>query len=287
MVNQILIGDNPFIGISHLSQERAAEEAKASTDAVMERVLTAAVDAGARGFAFSTHPKILRMFRTLAQNGGSDILKRLDYYVLTPYALGYVKQANIGGTVALALKIMRGLGSSFLDFEKIPSLFLRRELDPFLKVLPRGRVKAVLLHEILTEPIIAFRSWSILQKLGDYVSDEIGASFGIETRNLGYLHPQAGNWKIPAEYIMTPANPIGYQMAPSRRDCESAISALGRVAKIIAINTLASGASSLSEAAAYLTTMRDSLDAVTTASVSPERIGGNVRVLLEALHDGP
>src|SRR5207249_1784251 len=83
-------------------------------DAVMGRVLTAAVDAGATGFTFTTHPKILSMFRTLAQNGEADILKKLDYYILTPYALGYVKKANIGGTVELALNIIRGLGSSFI-----------------------------------------------------------------------------------------------------------------------------------------------------------------------------
>ena len=287
MASQILIGDNPFIGVSHLSSGKGVDEERVATNDQMKQVLKAALDAGANGFTFTTHPKILDLFRYLERNG-ADILDRLDYYILTPYAYEYVRQANLRGTVDLAWGILRTLGfsgvsSMLLSMDSIPSHFIRRELEPFLEILPKKRVKAVLLHEILTEPIIAFESWKLLKRLGEDLSKETGVSFGIETRNAGYLEPSMAELSSVAAYVMTPFNPLGYQMAPSKEACESTVSALGKRTKVIAMNTMASGALTLEESANYLVDRRNSLYAVTTASVNPHRIGENVRILLEAL----
>jgi len=290
LASQILVGDNPFIGVSHLSSGKGVDEERAATNDQMERVLKAALEAGANGFTFTTHPKILDLFRHLSEGGSADVLDRLDYYVLTPYAYEYVRQANLRGTVDLAWSILRrmgvsGVGSMLLDMDTIPSHFIRSELAPFLEILPKKRVKAVLLHEILTEPIIAFGSWNILRKLRHDVSRETGTSFGIETRNLGYLDSCMRDVSTAADYVMTPLNPLGYQMAPSKGACENVVSALGKHVKIIAMNTLASGASTLQESADYLASMKRSLYAVATASVNPNRIRGNVRALAEALRE--
>jgi len=290
LATRILVGDNPFIGVSHLSSGKGVDEERVATNDQMERVLKAALDAGATGFTFTTHPKILDLFNHLEGKSG-DILDRLDYYILTPYAYEYVRQANLRGTVDMAWSILRtlgvsGVGSMLLSMDSIPAHFIRRELEPFLEILPKNRVKAVLLHEVLTEPIIAFGSWKLLRRLGQDVTKETGISFGIETRNAGYLGPSMSDLSAAASYVMTPLNPLGYQMAPSKEACEKVVSALGKETKIIAMNTLASGASTLEESARYLSDMKDSLYAVTTASVNPDRISGNVRTLLEALHGG-
>ena len=272
--------------------EKGVGEEKLATNESMKRVLEAALDAGADGFTFSTHPKVLDLFKYLAKGDGADLLDRLDYYILTPYAYEYVRQANVKGTVNLALSVLKtmgvgGVGTALLDMEKVPSLFIKRELDPFLKILPKKRVKAVLLHEILAEPVIAFRSWEVLKKLSRDISRGTGASFGIETRNAGCLSTFTSELRDTADYVMTPLNPLGYQMAPSKEECENVVSTLGKSTKIIAMNTLASGASTLEEAAEYLAKMNDDLYAVTTASVNPDRISGNVRVLMKALRSEP
>jgi len=290
LATRILVGDNPFIGVSHLSSGKGVDEERVATNDQMERVLKAALDAGATGFTFTTHPKILDLFRYLEEKD-ADVLDQLDYYILTPYAYEYVRQANLRGTVDLAWGILKslgvsGVGSMLISMDSIPSHFIKRELEPFLEILPKKRVKAVLLHEILTEPIIAFGSWKLLGRLGRDVTRETGASFGIETRNAGYLETSISELRAAAGYIMTPLNPLGYQMAPSKGACESVVSAFGKETKVIAMNTLASGASTLEESARYLSRMKDSLYAVTTASVNPSRIGGNVRVLREALRGG-
>jgi hypothetical protein len=74
------------------------------------------------------------------------------------------------------------------------------------------------------------------------------------------------------EYLMTPFNPLGYQMVPSKEATERSVRELCKKIKIVAINVLASGAVTLEQAIAYLTEHKENRYAVTSASVNPSRI---------------
>lgn len=294
MVVEFLLGDNPFIGVSHLSQEKAREERKEASLENRARVIEAAIEGGATGFTFSTHEANLELLNYLRESKPS-VLERLNYYILVPYAAGYVRMANITGTPGLVKRILstvvrrRGLGSTVellrvaAKPERAAVLFLESELEPYLRVLPSNRVKAILLHEIATELIVAFRLCEFLKVLGDGVRKVLGVPLGLETRNAGQTMAMLEECGWYPEYLMTPMNPLGYQMAPSKEEAEEAIARLAGKTRVIAVNTLASGAVGLEESIAYLRRFKDVVYAVTSASTKPHRIKRNFELLRENL----
>jgi hypothetical protein len=79
---------------------------------------------------------------------------------------------------------------------------------------------------------------------------------------------------------MTPMNPPGYQMAPSKEEAEEAIRKLGgRGTKIIAINILASGAVTIEEACKYLEPFKNIIHAVAYGTSKPQRARENALLL--------
>jgi len=85
---------------------------------------------------------------------------------------------------------------------------------------------------------------------------------------------------------MTPFNPLGYQMARSKEAVEEAVDYLGKTAKIIAINILASGAIDITQAVEYIGQFKDTIYAVTSSSTKPSRICRNFQTLGFNLVDG-
>ena len=294
MVEELLLGDNPFIGVSHLAQEKARDQIRDASLENKVRVFEAAVSGGATGFTFSTDKSNLELLTYLSTHR-KDLLNAVNYYILTPYAQSYVRKANIGGTPLLLRStldsILRNplalwdtlIGIASKRMESSIGFLIKTELIPYLDVLPNERVKAVFLHEIVTDTIMAFGLMDLLRSLEDYVKQKIGLSFGLHTKNFGYLQttwPSAHNF---SEYIMTAINPFGYMMAPDKETVEEAVVDLGKKTKIIAINVLASGAANLDEAVSYLAKYRSNLYAVTSASMNPHRICENFQKLSRTL----
>ncbi len=294
MVREFLLGDNPFIGVSHLAQEKARKELKEATLANKIRVIEAAIEGGATGFTFSTHPANLKLLMYLREHR-TDLLEQIDYYPLVPYAQTYVKKANIRGTPGLVKSILMStfkhsskmldliIGIATFNLERCITLFVEMDLLPYLKVLPRKRIKAILLHPILTESIIAFNLSSLVKFFNEIARKRLNIEFGLATVNIGHLYKWLHNIDYHPEYIMTPVNPIGYQMAPNKEAAEKAIVELSSRSKIIAISILASGVVRLSNAIEYLTNFKEKIYAVSSASIKPERIRKNFEMLIQDL----
>jgi len=290
MVEELLLGDNPFIGVSHLTQEKAREESGEALLGNKIAVFEAAVNGGATGFTFSTHESNLELLTYLSVHR-KDLLEAMNYYILCPYVQSYVRRANIGGTPRLLRSTLAGMlrtGSVISDTlaalvsmkpERLAGLFINAEIAPYLDVLPRERVKAVLLHEIITDCLVAFDLIDLLKSLGNYVRKTMRYGFGLHTKNFGYFHRLEVLTGICPEYIMTSINPLGYMMAPSRQDVEKSLDHFGKESKVIAINILASGAVDLDEALKYICRHKDRIYAVTTASTKPHRILENFQRL--------
>jgi hypothetical protein len=290
VVREILLGDNPFLGVSHLAHEKArSEQSEAAGLEAKANVLKAGLEGGVTGYTFSTHRVNLELLEYMSKQY-SGVIGKLNYYILIPYAQGYVRRANIYGTVGLAKTLIRdivfkhpvdSISSAFtLNFNRLAGLFIGIEADPYLKILPRDRIKAILLHEVLTELIIAYNLTKLLCELKRFVEKKLRVGFGLETRNIGRLNKYLEENNIQVEYVMTPLNPLGYQMTPSKKEAEEAIRKLGGGGtKIIAINVLASGAVTVGEACEYLKSFKDKLYAVAYGTTKPERARDNALVL--------
>jgi len=294
MVKELLLGDNPFIGVSHLSQEKAREE-RNEVSLVQKKVdvIKASMEGGVTGFTFSTHELNLKMFKYISDN--HDLLDKLNYYILVPYAQGYVRKANVIGTAGLATTVLNNIvrkrfkdfvaGALTMNFKRVASLFIVNEVEPYLKILPKTRVKAILLHEVLVDIIVAYELIDLLKEIKKYVESKLGVSFGLETRNVSHLFKLIVSSGVRVEYVMTPMNPLGYQMAFSKEVAEKAIEELASKleSKVIAINILASGAVTPIEACEYLRRFKEYIYAVTYSTSKPSRAKENALLLAKNL----
>jgi len=288
MVSEFLLGDNPFIGVSHLGQEKAREEKKGALVENNARVVEAAAEGGATGFTFTAHPANLELL-TYLRTHNEALVNSMNYYILVPYAQSYVAKANIEGTPGLIWSTLRSapivdlLATALsLKPERAAQILVRKEIAPYLEILPREKVKAVLLHEVLTEVVIAFGLTQVIEQLSHW-AEKVGVGFGLETRNFSHLCEFLRKWDLHPANVMTPVNPLGYQMAANKQAVEAGMMELGADTKVIAINILASGAVDLNQAMEYIRKYKDKIYGVTSASTKPARIRENFRKLKAAL----
>lgn len=280
MVSELLLGDNPFIGVSHLAQEKAREERKYSLVENKARVVEAAAEGGATGFTFTAHPANLELL-TYLRTHNEALVNSMNYYILIPHAQSYVAKANIEGTPGLIWSTLRSapivdlLATALsLKPERAAQILIRKEIGPYLEMLPREKVKAILLHEILTEVVIAFGLTKVIEELSRW-TQKLGVGFGLETRNFSHLSECMRKWNLHPAYVMTPANSLGYQMAADKQAVEAGMMEICADTKVIAINILASGVVSLDQAMEYIRKYKDNIYGVTSASTKPTRIRDN------------
>lgn len=262
----LLIGDNPFHGVSHLSQARArSRQAGITLPARAAGIVAASVESGADGFLFSVNETTLAILRTL--RGTRQLPPRL--YAIVPYSYGHVRSAiALGGIAGLARKVgwdilCAGNWRVLLDAARgtvtgNPQALLRAYVTYELNRL-RGAVGAltpvacVLLHEVVTDMALALNmDWLFRGFVRSLRA--LGVVPGFDTRNLPALLPRFQAWGIDTDGLVfaAPFNLVGFQMSPSREVCEQVLAGLPG-ATVIAFSVLAAGHLSLQEAAAYVT----------------------------------
>jgi len=255
---EAILGDNGFIGVSHLSQERARDRSEGLDVSAIVGVIEAAKSAGASGYTFSTHPINLRVLEALQRSEAFQA--EFDLHPVLPYAQGYVRLANEKGMRSLVeetlnrLPLMHrakalvetGISAVKLDPVGLMKAYVDVELKSYLKVKPKNcRLRSVLLHEVLTDLCLGLGNVNLLDAFARFIREKYHTSPGFVTYNLvrlADLFRQEG-LTLDGLTIMAPFNSIGYQMSPSREACEASLSSLSG-SKVIAMSLLA-GASSL------------------------------------------
>src|SRR5690242_18503469 len=103
----LLVGDNPFHGISHLSQERARTRSENLSDPDHAASLVEeSIASGANGFMFSTSSMTLSILKAL--NATRGVEGSVALCPIVPYAYEYVRYAvQAGGLLGLAGRLSR------------------------------------------------------------------------------------------------------------------------------------------------------------------------------------
>jgi len=257
---EILLGDNPFFGIDHLSQERARKRMKEMnafrkiTD-IMEFVSSF----GVKGFVVSAHPQMKDLIKHMETN--TNILKKYEFYPILPYAQGYVSKVTekgiintindvfSQGSIQTRLKIILKGSSGYIrkDFEKLLQTFIDIELLPFSP----AKKKIVFLHNVITDLAISLGMKKIIEGFTNHIEKQYGLKTGLITLNFPKTVKTLENWDMEPPVIMTSFNPIGYQMNPSKHECENYLPK----ANIIAMNVMAGGFLKPKESFDYISKM--------------------------------
>jgi hypothetical protein len=266
---KFLVGDNPFHGISHLSQERARERVDLKNPSDVEqaaKLVKLSMQNGADGFMFSVSGTTLSILKSLRED---EERVEPSIYAIVPYAYEYVRlAAQIGGVSALARRITKqvitsanlkaaafglyGLVNDF-DFSSFLKAYVLHEFSRIKSAAGRNaHIKSILLHEIVTEMALALNMDWLFRSYIKFMSG-LGIKPGFETRNFAYLVSKFREWDIDfgKVAIATPFNKVGFQMNPSKEACEESLQiAVG--SEIIAMSVLAAGYLRPPEAIDYL-----------------------------------
>jgi len=265
----LLVGDNPFHSISHLSQERTRHRDKtvAVPELAADLVITA-VDNGANGFMFSVSETTLAILKALREKERID---QLGLYAIVPYAYEYVRMSTqVGGISGLTKKVvgrivstgnLKALATGFLGFlltdpGRLLKTYLIYEIDRIRAGAGRKlELESVMLHEVITDLALALNLGSIFKAHIDYML-KLGITPGFNTCNFVYLVDRFSEWNIELEQVVvaSPFNKVGFQMTTSQENNEAALRRLPKPI-VIAISVLAAGYLKPSEALEYISTL--------------------------------
>lgn len=264
-IDRILLGDNPFIGVDHLSQERSREKGAGFDSKRIVGIIDSALDSGAEGLVCSVHPS---MKGALSYMHEEDDSRGFGVYLILPDVQTYVRLASERGVIGLLsetlgklnlkgkAKAVAGGSLSVMtsDPTKVIKTYLDAEVSSFSKSLPKNAtIKSVFLHELLTELMVSFEMDDFAEEYIDFVKDSSNAIPGFVTRNLARFVNFGRRLRFPLSdfAVMTPFNKVGFQMNPSRESCEKALDSAPGL-NVIAMSVLASGYLSLEEAMEYI-----------------------------------
>ena len=265
----LLVGDNPFHNISHLSQERArARTEDPSNPKYASHLILTAMQNGANGFTFSVSETTLAILKELQAN---DSLSHLRLFPVVPYAFEYVRLATqLGGIPGLAKKFaadtvksgnIKAIGSGLkgvitTDPKALMKTYLSYELDRIKSsVDAKVNVESILLHQLITDMALALDLDEIFKEYINFLSNR-KITPGFNTGNFAYFVNKFNEWKIDLNkvLILAPFNKVGFQMTPSVEECEKALSLLPSPV-VIAMSVLASGSVKPKDAAEYIASL--------------------------------
>lgn len=259
MIDPILIGDNPFIGVNHLSSEKGRVSAeKFSDEEQVVDILNYASELGIKGFVASTHPNLKNVVNYMLKN--TDLPSKINLYPILPYTQGYVIKLTEKGIIGaindilssaslkekMSIVMKSSLGILKKDAHDLSETFIDIELLPLKKM----NIKAILLHDVFTDLALAMKSKEGFEIFINHVKDKYNSIPGLVTKNFPRLVNQINEWNLDAPLIMTHFNKIGFQMNPSREECEKALE--NYKGDVIAMASLASGYLKPKEAFDYL-----------------------------------
>jgi hypothetical protein len=265
----LLIGDNPFHGISHLSQERARVRGNTSThfENAANLVLTS-LQNGANGFMFSVSETTLAI---LSEIHKKERINSLSLYAIVPYAYEYVRLATkVGGISGLAKKlakeitVSRNMKTAVLGLRGVmradPAALLKAYLNYEISRIKsatgkQANLHSVMLHEVVTDMALAINLEWLFKVYVDFTSKQ-GIMPGFNTGNFPYFVNKFKEWDMDLSKIViaAPFNRVGFQMNPSKEECEKTLESIPE-STVIAISILAAGYLNLSEAAEYVATL--------------------------------
>jgi hypothetical protein len=245
-MDRLLLGDNQFFGINHMSEERARAQAMRfrSLDAVVD-VLDAAYDEGIRAFMCTTHDRIAAVCDHVRAH--PERYDGLSFHPCMPYAHKYanaVTESGLLGAVKrflpdeglLDATIRGGASVAKRDIEGVTTLLI----DAEMKMFEGLRTPVVYLQNIVVDLLLGLGFERAFRIFADHVSERYDAEPGFITMNLPALLPALESQGIEDPIVCSNINKIGFRMCGGT---DAYLAALReRRFRAVAMSVFASGA---------------------------------------------
>jgi hypothetical protein len=245
-MDRLLLGDNQFFGVNHMSEERARAQAMRfdSVDAVIE-VLDAAYDAGIRSFMCTTHDRIAAVCDHVRSH--RDRYRGFSFHPCMPYAHKYANAVTEDGMLGavrrflpdegmLDATIRGGTSIAKRDIEGVTTLLVDAEMKMF-DGLP---TPVVYLQNIVVDLLLGLGFERAFRIFADHVSERYDAEPGFITMNLPALLPALERQGVDDPIVCSNINKIGFRMCGGAEAYETALRE--RRFRAVAMSVFASGA---------------------------------------------
>jgi hypothetical protein len=245
-MDRLLLGDNQFFGINHMSEERARAQAMRfrSLDAVVD-VLDAAYDEGIRAFMCTTHERIAAVCDHVRAH--PERYDGFSFHPCMPYAHKYanaVTESGVLGAVKrflpdegiLDATIRGGTSVAKRDIEGVTTLLV----DAEMKMFDGLRTPVVYLQNVVVDLLLGLGFERAFRIFADHVSERYDAEPGFITMNLPALLPALERQGIENPIVCSNINKIGFRMCGGTEAYRAALRE--RRFRAVAMSVFASGA---------------------------------------------
>lgn len=255
-MERILLGDNQFFGINHMSDELARASAiRFQTDSAVMEVIDGAYDLGIRAFMCTTHERVANICDAIRAN--AKRYKDFVIYPCMPYAHKYANAVSELGMIE-ALRyflpteapVMAAFRSGVAFAKKDLELIVRLLIDAEMKMFAGISTPVVFLQNVVTDLMLGLGFDHALKTFADYISERYKAEPGFITMNMPRLLDVLDNIGVKNPIVCSNINKIGFRMSGGIADYENAIRL--RQFRAVAMSVFASGAVPPLEALEYV-----------------------------------
>ena len=287
-IDRIIFGDNQFLGINHMSQEKAQQltERFHNLDSII-KVYNYAYDAGIRAIMLNSHTRANEICDYFREN--SSHFKDVSWYPSIPYPYKYANLIAEKGIVPTINEVLfknnsaKNILGVIVDggvavMTKDAVRLMKMLVDTELRIFKGLFIKVAFLQNIITDLMLGYGVKEVFYEYCQHIHRRYNAIPGLITQNMPLLKSKLEEWAITEVVICTSFNKIGYLMSP---DVKSYIDTAARndphQYQLMAMSTLASGAIPPEEAYDFINAQK--IQSVVFGASTPMHINETLNLL--------
>ena len=257
-LSRIILGSNPFDGVSYLSRAQAKSYLeKFSDEEEVFRVIEAAVRSGLDTITCAYNDRVFKALEKISQE------KRMKVIPVVPNAYEYVRESSskgILGAVTEKLKraetfekfklVIKGTSQIKGIISKDIGVLLQNMLELELAPFKKFDIPAVVLHGHIADLALVNNNKKVFDVYCDFIRNSFKSEPFIATHNFGRSLPKYEEWNLDVTGIHTSFNRKGFMMRPTASLCEELLEKTDKY--ILAKKVLAGGTLSPEEAFEYV-----------------------------------
>ena len=287
-IDKIILGDNQFFGINHMSQEKAQQLAEKFYNINnIFNVYHIAYEAGIRAFMLNSHAQAYEICKYFKENESQ--FQDVSWYPSIPYAHKYanlvaekgimpaINEVLFKDNTASGILGMLAKGSAAVltkDAIKLMQMLVDVELRAFKGL----NIKVAFLQNIITDLLLGYGVKEVFYEFCEHIRKNYNCIPGLISQNMPYLKSKLEEWEITDVVICSSFNKIGYLMSPN---LETYIHAANNndpnKYQLIAMSTLASGAIQPKEAYEFIN--QQNIQSVVFGASSKNHIEETVKLI--------
>jgi hypothetical protein len=245
-MDRLLLGDNQFFGVNHMSEEKARAQSMRFQDiqAIID-VLDAAYEEGVRTFMCTTHDRI----EIIAEHVRKNPAKYADFkfFPCMPYAHKYANAVTEYGMMGAAKHFLPdegllnaalrgGMSLARKDVDGLATLLIDAEMKMF-----RGlQTPVIFLQNVVVDLLLGMGFKDAFRIFADHVRSRYNAEPGFITMNMPMLLQALQDVGVENPIVCANINKIGFRMSGGLEAYDDALKT--KRFRSIAMSVFASGA---------------------------------------------